>query len=105
MSALRAIDFAQFGGPVFAGRPKGERARRQLHLDEQDKLADVVAVRIPDDTYSLNSSFFLGLFGPSVVNFKTRERFLAKYRFTAPGFVLDEIDKGIDRALTEVSPL
>lgn len=105
MSIMPVIDFSDLGGPVYAGRPRGERARKQLKLDEQDKNGLVVNVRVPDDIYSLNSSFFLGLFGPSVIYFGNRNDFLKKYVFNAPSFVIDEIDKGIDRALAEVQPL
>ncbi|AWH48097.1 hypothetical protein C1925_02425 [Stenotrophomonas sp. SAU14A_NAIMI4_5] len=70
-----------------------------------DKSQAPVQIKIPEDTYSLNSSFFLGLFGPSVVNFRSRDAFLKKYVFEAPAVILEEIEKGIDRALAEVRPL
>lgn len=99
------VDFSKLGGPVYAGRTKGERARQQLMLDDVDSRPGVVKVKIPDGTYSLNSSFFLGLFGPSVIRLRTRDAFLEKYVFEAPSIILEEIDKGIDRALAEVRPL
>jgi hypothetical protein len=105
MSARRTIDFGELGGPVYAGRPRGELARKHLGLDQMDESPAHIEVRIPETTYSLNSSFFLGLFGPSVVRFKTRNRFLEKYHFTAPDFVMQEVEEGIERALVEVSPL
>lgn len=102
---IKIIDFANFGGPVYAGRPKGERARLSLGLDAEDRRQSVVTVTIPADTYSLNSSFFLGLFGPSVTYFSSREKFLEKYSFRAADFIMEEVERGIDRALSEVSPL
>lgn len=105
MNATARIDFSDMGGPVYAGRPRGELARKKLNVDALDKSVAPVEVVIPDGTYSLNSSFFLGLFGPSVVFFKTRDAFLKKYTFKAPQFIIDEIEKDIQRALIEVSPL
>ena len=99
------IEFSGLGGPVYAGRSKGERARDLLGLARMDKEPAVVKINIPDDTYSLNSSFFLGLFGPSVVFFKSPDAFLKKYSFNAPDLIVEEIEKGIDRALAEVRPL
>lgn len=105
MTGKRTIDFGELGGPVYAGRPRGELARQRLALDALDASDGNVSVLVPTSTYSLNSSFFLGLFGPSVIYFGSRDRFLAKYIFDAPDFVMQEIEKGIERALIEVSPL
>ena len=99
------IDFNDLGGPVYAGRPRGELARKRLRLDSLDQSSVPVEVIIPDETYSLNSSFFLGLFGPSVVHCKSRDGFLEKYHFQGPDFILQEVEAGIERALMEVGPL
>lgn len=102
---LEVIDFGSLGGPVYAGRPKGERARKILKLDIADTEPSVVNVIIPEDTYSLNSSFFLGLFGPSVVALGSSDAFFAKYNFRAPEVTMEEVRSGVERALTEVRPL
>ncbi len=99
------INFEQLGGPVYAGRPKGEKAREQFELDKEDGAGGVVRVVIPDDAFSLNSSFFLGLFGPSVRALGGREGFTKKYAFEAPEFIMESVYSGIDRAMQEAAPL
>lgn len=78
------IDFVSLGGPVYSGRPRGVAVREKYALDAVDKDAtQVVDVTIPDDTYSMTSSFFLGLFGPSVVRAGSSEAFFRKFHFDA----------------------
>lgn len=47
---------------TFTGRPEGEKARRDLNLDDIDEAASSIKVLIPKNTSSINPSFFLGLF-------------------------------------------
>lgn len=96
------VNFAAFGGPVFVGRDKGIAARQKASLDEIDKKADaIVVVKIPDDTYSVNSSFFLGLFGKSIRKAGSREAFLKKFHFQMPDILSETVESGIERALFE----
>ena len=60
------IDFAKLGGPVYVGRANGAAVRALLKLDALDAHDDPVIVSVPEGTYSVNSSFFLGMFGPSI---------------------------------------
>lgn len=99
------IDFAKLGGPVFVGRANGAKARAALHLDRLDKSEQPVEVRVPSGTYSINSSYFLGLFGPSVISLGSSEAFHAHYRFEAPPVLMETIERHIDRALRERGPL
>jgi hypothetical protein len=62
-------------------------------------MRDPVRVVIPEDTYAVNSSFFLGMFGPSLARLDSRERFFAHYRVEAPEHVIEAIKLVIDRAL------
>lgn len=99
------IDLEKLGGPVFIGRPKGEAARKKYNLDHIDNTDTKVIVLVPENAYSLNSSFFLGLFGKSISLAGSREKFLNKYEFRAPIEVKKDIDKYITRALYEKNPL
>ena len=56
------IDFGTLGGPVFTGRPRGEALRKELHVEQWDVGDSKVEVLIPEDTYSISSSFILGMF-------------------------------------------
>jgi hypothetical protein len=96
------IDLSQFRTPgsiVFSGRPRGEDLRRKLNLDEFDRDPGKVEVIIPDEIVSVNSSFFLGLFGPSVRFSRSEPKFLARYDFKCSDAALASIRKGIHEAL------
>lgn len=101
MSANKVIDFNKFEGPVFSGRSRGEELREFIHLDQMEKQSSHISVIIPEDTYSVTSSFFLGLFAPSVRNAGTREAFYEKFNFEAPDFIMEDFEGYIARALTE----
>lgn len=93
------IDFAKIEGPVYTGRDRGERLRDDLHLDQLDSSAEVIEVRIPETTYTISSSFFLGLFGPSVVKAGSKEAFYRRYHFQSPSFLKEVMDSYVSRAL------
>lgn len=100
-SGLR-IDLSRYGGPVLMGREKGARIRGQLALDRADVEAVHVVVMVPDRTLSINSSFFLGLFGPSIRKAGSKDAFLRKFEFRAPPHIKNNVvDKNIERALFE----
>lgn len=93
------IDFGRLQGPVFTGRPRGEQLRRELRVDDMDQADTVVEVNIPETTYSISSSFILGLFGRSVVELGSREAFYGKYHFNASKLFRDVVDACVARAL------
>ncbi|MBF0193123.1 MAG: hypothetical protein HQL71_01145 [Magnetococcales bacterium] len=99
------LDFSKQGGPVFVGRAQGEKARQNFRLDILDDSEDIIKVVIPEGTYSVNSSFFLGLFTKSVLKTGSKKKFLAKFNFVCESFLLETIDTYIDRALREKSDL
>ena len=96
----KVIDFSHLGGPVYVGRANGAQARRKLKLDALDAQSESVSVVVPEEAYAVNSSFFLGLFGPSLGHFETRDAFLDHYRFKAPEHIQETIRLIIDRALS-----
>jgi hypothetical protein len=93
------IDFGILGGPVFTGRARGREARLLLRLDELDRSATEIAVIVPDQTYSISSSFFLGLFEESIVAAGSKEAFEAKYFISAKPALRASIQSCIFRAL------
>lgn len=92
---------------IFSGRDKGIDVRKEKNLDEMDKNDEQVVVSIPKDTWTINSSFFGGLFEKSVIDLG-KEKFLEKYTFVFDdGSVLSSelrqnIDEGIHDALNEI---
>lgn len=102
MSNKVEIDLENFGGPVYSGRPRGESIREKNNLDKIDQdLSTIVIIRVPDNAFSLNSSFFLGLLGKSIRAAGSREKFLAKFKFEYPPHIEEYIESGIERALLE----
>jgi hypothetical protein len=101
MTPTSTLDFGRLGGPVYVGRANGEQARSRLGVDRLDALTEPVEVIVPDNTYSINSSYFLGLFGESVVSFGSEKAFLEHYRFRAPERLMGTIHSHIERALRE----
>lgn len=95
----KMIDFKTIEGPVYTGRSRGEHLRSELQLDKIDAAGDVVEVDIPEGTYTISSSFFLGLFGPSVVNAGSKDAFYSRYHFKSPTFLKDVMDGYVARAL------
>jgi hypothetical protein len=83
---------------VFSGRDRGIAARRIFNLDKYDGTQDIVVVSIPRDTYSMNMSFFLGMFGKSVRRLG-RSRFYEKYRFEGDAIHMPSIREAVERAL------
>ena len=66
---MRQIELKKFlkeESRVFTGRNNGQEARRRLNLDELDASKEQVEIIIPDDTLSVNSSFFSGMFQKSL---------------------------------------
>ena len=66
---------------VFAGRDVGRRVRENLYLDKHDADGRDIVVHIPEDTFTVTSSYFGGLFGPSIRKLGPK-LFLARYTFT-----------------------
>jgi hypothetical protein len=97
------IDLSQYkpkGSKVLSGRENGEKARIQLNLDEIDKNDEMVNVNVPDGLYSMNASFFLGLFGESARRLR-KDKFEEKYIFHCSNIIMKNVEDGIYRALKE----
>lgn len=107
----QTINLNDFGGPVFAGRPRGERIREELKLDRWDKESATVDVIIPDSTLGITASFIGGLFAKSVIAAGSREAFFRRFRFNLPKsedrdkLMMKVIEAEVDRALFHPRPL
>lgn len=102
----RIIDLANYRSPdvrVFAGRERGAKVREAAKVDELDGVDEVVEVRVPDDLFSVNSSFFLGMFGPSI-RFLGETEFRRRYRFVGKN-IQRVTEECIKEALRTGSPL
>ncbi len=102
----QVIDLDEYrsnGSKVFAGRERGKLARQRAGLDQSDQTDTAILVRVPEDIYSVNSSFFLGMFGPSVRRFGG-EGFRQRFSFEGKD-ISRVIDDGIKEALRTKSPI
>ena len=87
------------GSIILSGREKGEHLREKLKLDELERDNDEIVIIVPDSIVSFNSSYFLGLFTPSIKKYKSREKFLEKYKFECDEYIDKDIEDGIAEAL------
>ena len=104
---MRKIDLSNHrkgNSRVFSGRSEGKLVREKLKLDETEKTGEKFTIIFPEDTISLNSSFFLGVFGPSIRTLG-KEKFKEVYDFECPDFIQSSIEDGIKRALKSSNPL
>ena len=108
MTNTNTIDLAEVRtspeSRVFSGRERGLAARQRFNIPRLDRDASLVKVVIPADTYSMNMSFFLGMFGESV-RVLGRDGFRRKYQFESDPVHLESIEEGIARALKDSSVL
>ena len=89
---------------VLSGREYGKDLRATHNLDKVDQTNEIVNIVIPDRIYSVNASFFLGLFGPSV-RALTEDGFRKRYLFQCDDIIRDNIEDGIQRAVKESNVL
>jgi hypothetical protein len=92
------------GTILMSGRPKGVAVRAEINLDKLDSQNDEVEIIVPDEVVSLNSSFFSGLFGPSIKKLG-KDAFKSKYKFCCLPQIRDDIEAGIAEALNQSNPL
>lgn len=102
------IDLGKYRKPgerVLSGRQNGKTLRNELKIDDLDKkISENIEIFVPEDIYSLNSSYFLGLFGPSVRKLG-EEKFKQKYTFICDDIISRNIEDGISRALKDSNVL
>ena len=97
---MAIVDLANYQEPgvkVYAGRGRGTSVRKAANLDELDRSSEPVEVRVPPETFALNSSFFLAMFGDSIRALKA-DGFRKKYRFTGKD-IKETVESGIKDAL------
>lgn len=104
MEERTVIDLATFRtspeARSFSGRPRGEFCRQELRLSARESGGEKFKILIPPDTYALNMSFFLGMFGPSVRRFK-KSGFAERFEFSGSPHILKVLPKYMDEALLD----
>lgn len=75
---------------IFVGEENGAMARKALALDNKDADPHTYAIALPDEVTAVNTSYYLGLFYPSIEKLGA-EPFLAKYRLSLSAISDDEL--------------
>ena len=84
---------------ILSGRDNGIALRTKLNIDTLEKNNKIV-FEIPCQIYSLNASFFIGLFGKSFETLSlSKEQFKEKFTFICDEVIMKNIDDGISRCL------
>lgn len=84
---MKTLTIELDNSPTFVGREAGQAMRAQLELDQKENDVEIVKVIIPSTIYTMSSSFFMGLFGPSVRKCGGHVQFGNKFHFAAPDFL------------------
>ena len=79
---------------VLSGAELGREVRKELNIDVLDNQEGTVTFYIPESVYSLNSSFFSGLFQKSIRNLGEK-KFREHYKFECNEIIRENIEDGI----------
>lgn len=79
---------------VLSGVDLGKEAREFFNLDLLDSQSNIVTFKIPDSVYSVNSSFFSGLFQKSIKTLGEKQ-FRIQYIFDCDDIIRLNIENGI----------
>lgn len=104
----KTIDLSKYKTPevkFYSGRPRAEAVRQELNLEKEESGIEQYTIIVPQDTDSIHTSFFLGLFGPSIRKCGSRAEFLKKFVFQAPPSVLEDVEDGIIQAFKKTNVL
>lgn len=93
------VTLDDFQGKILSGRERGTEARTLKKIDDLDNQPNKIEVHFPEGLWSVSSSFFLGMFGPSIIKFGSKSAFKSKYSFVTKQSILGLIDGYIDFAL------
>ncbi len=102
MVKINLSRFRGEGSKIFSGRDKGVKARKELNLNELDNSNEEISIIIPRDTWSINSSFFGGLFESSIIKLNEND-FRRKYKFKLDdgSDLNDDLQRNIDECIFE----
>lgn len=69
------VDLANIAGNIFIGRRNGEAVRKLLRLETISPETHRIVIRSKPGLLAINSSFFLGVFGPDIARTGSPELF------------------------------
>lgn len=99
-NTINLEEFRAKGAKVFTGRDRGESVRKNSKIDELEENFSEITIVIPDNIYSINSSFFEELLSNVVLKLG-KEKFLEKFKIQSLGNYAysKPLNEAIDRIL------
>jgi hypothetical protein len=94
------INLESISGRYFIGKPNGQKAREKKNLDQLDiDGIDEIVVDFPDNIKAITSSFFIGLFGSSIIKSGSKQVFMKRLKLNN---INDIQKKSIEEAIEHV---
>lgn len=75
------INLNRLNKELFVGFDFGQNARKYFNLDSLDNQLNLIDIIIPEETYSISSSFVRGFLEESILKFDNKEQFYKKFNF------------------------
>jgi hypothetical protein len=102
-SEKRAVDLRPVVARAGLSEPNsfeaGRSARADLELDELDRAAEEVVIRVPEEVTAMSPGFLIGLLQPSAERFGSRERFFEHYHIDGNPIVVSQIRRAVEYSL------
>lgn len=96
------VDLSKLSGRVFIGRPNGREARKYFEIDKLDPETSKIIFKVPENTISVNSSFFLGLFAQDILKLKDYDKFFEYVDISAlPERFQNQLKSAVKRTLSQ----
>lgn len=89
---------------VLSGVDLGVTARKTFNLDLLDSQENIVTIQIPDEVYSVNSSFFSGMFQKSLKTLGEKV-FRERYLFECDDIIKMNVENGISNIVNTMDLL
>lgn len=91
------IDLSSLKKDLFVGYSFGQSTRKNFNIDFLDNQLSIIEIIIPEETYSISSSFVRGLLEESLAKFNTKQDFYNKFHFKCNSDFLIVINCIVDR--------
>lgn len=75
------INLGDLKKEIFTGREFGKEVRKRFNIAQYDNKNEIIQITIPDNTYSISSSFLGGMLEDSMKLFNTKDEFYKKFSF------------------------
>lgn len=92
---IKISPYRRSGAKVFTGRDNGIKARFEQDLSSIEQEHDIINILIPSDTWSINPSFFGGMFEESIKKYGSSFEQHYMFLYTDKSTLKDALIKNI----------